>query len=375
MSLNIAIIGAGPVGLTLARLLLASPSNVNVTIFERDASASAQMTKGGTLDLHADTGLAALDAAGLREAFDRVGRYDPLSGGTAFADREGNRVFEMPISEDEANKRPEIDRGDLRTLLLDGIPEGTIQWGARVTSIASDGTLSLEGGREVDVSQYDLVVGADGAWSKVRAHMNAGKPVYSGLGGFEMHIEAPDVKQPGLASAVGHGLLFAVGGGRGIVGQRLGSGAIMLYAMIRTQGPEDIAAIVDSHGGDWALVKEHVKGIYEAHGWGKELLGWFDAAEPATMRAWPLYEYELPNGHVWEHVKGMRDALELSKRICASETGDQLDAAVKEYEEEMFARLRPYMFKTIGIKDGLFSEGAPGSYLDTLREVAASGDH
>ncbi|KAG5635054.1 hypothetical protein H0H81_012574 [Sphagnurus paluster] len=346
MTLSIAIIGTGPVGLTLARILLTSPSNVKVTISEQDASASSQTTKGGTLGLHADTGLAALDAAGLR--------------GMVIADCKGNHVFEMPICKDEANQHPEIGCRDLRTLLLDGILEGTIQWGAHITSITSNGMLCLEGGR-IDVSDYNFVVGADGTWSKVRVHMNRGKPIYSGLGRFEMHVAAPDVNHLELAREVRHGMYFAAGGGR----------AIMLYAMIRTQGPEDLAVIVDSQRGNWARMKDHLKVMYEAEGWGDQLLGWFDAAEPGMMRVWPLYEYELPDGHMWEHIKGwtlvgnaahvmtlmvgegvnagMRDALELSKRICALQTVDnlKLDAVVKEYEEEMFVRLQPYMLETL----------------------------
>ena len=61
----IAIVGGGPGGLTLARLL--QQGGANVTVYERDQSRSARV-QGSALDLHEDSGLAALGAAGLLDA-------------------------------------------------------------------------------------------------------------------------------------------------------------------------------------------------------------------------------------------------------------------------------------------------------------------
>ncbi|KAF5384095.1 hypothetical protein D9615_003202 [Tricholomella constricta] len=404
MPFNIAIIGAGPVGLTLAHLLLKTPSTITVTIFERDASPSSRTTKGGTLDLHADTGLAALDAAGLRPAFDRVARYDPRSGGVVIADRHGKRVFTMPVDEGRENTRPEIDREDLKALLLDALPEGIVRWGAHVSGISASGQLLFhddapkpETETEAETGRYDLVVGADGAWSKVRAHITDTKPVFSGLSGWEMHVPTPDATHPeiNITREVGHGLYFALGGGRALVGQRLGSGAIMLYAMVRGASPEALKDTLAACGGDLGRVRERVRGAYEAEGWARELCAWMDAAEPSTMRGWPLYEYALPDGHVWAHRRGwtlvgdaahvmtpfagegvnagMRDALELAKRISVvaerQGTEEALDEAVKEYEEEMFARLRPVMKATFDNKESMFNVKAPESFLGRIKEI------
>ena len=76
MPSSIAIIGAGPAGLTLARLLQVAEVDVSITIFERDASPTSRLYQGGTLDLHLETGLAALKKAGLwNEALKHL-RYD-----------------------------------------------------------------------------------------------------------------------------------------------------------------------------------------------------------------------------------------------------------------------------------------------------------
>jgi 2-polyprenyl-6-methoxyphenol hydroxylase-like FAD-dependent oxidoreductase len=63
---KIAVIGGGPGGLTLARLL--QQSGAQVIVYERDRSRSARV-QGSALDLHEGSGLAALEAAGLIEAF------------------------------------------------------------------------------------------------------------------------------------------------------------------------------------------------------------------------------------------------------------------------------------------------------------------
>lgn len=60
--------------------------------------------------------------------------------------------------------RPEIDRSALRQILLDSLPEGTIEWGSRLRRIdAKDVSLHFDHGVERD---FDLVVGADGHGAK-----------------------------------------------------------------------------------------------------------------------------------------------------------------------------------------------------------------
>ena len=82
MTPPIAILGAGPSGLTLGRLL--HLARIDFVIFERDASAASAWGRGGsgTLDLHEGTGLLAIQEAGLLEEFKkkaRYARYSPMS--------------------------------------------------------------------------------------------------------------------------------------------------------------------------------------------------------------------------------------------------------------------------------------------------------
>lgn len=158
---DIAIIGGGPCGLTLARLL--ECKGIDYLVYERDESENSNRA-GGSLDIHAETGQKALREGGLFEKFKTQARYND----TIFrvSDKLGNKVLEIGQGRDA----PEIDRFELRKILLDSIPKDKIRWGHTLASatIGEDNRPVLRFGNDVVVSGMKLVVGADGAWSKVR---------------------------------------------------------------------------------------------------------------------------------------------------------------------------------------------------------------
>src|SRR5262245_55235618 len=120
------IVGAGLGGLALARVL--QVHGIGAAVFDLDASPAAR-TQGGMLDIHEDSGQAALRAAGLYEEFRSL--VHPGGEATRILDR--HAVVRMEMPDDGSGDRPEIDRGDLRDLLLGSLPEGTVRWGAKVT--------------------------------------------------------------------------------------------------------------------------------------------------------------------------------------------------------------------------------------------------
>lgn len=102
---TVSIIGAGPSGLLLARLL--QQQQISVIVYERECSASARV-QGGTLDLHEDTGLAALRQANIYEEVAskmRSGEAEAMK----IIDRDG-RVWYDENGQEEARGRPEVDR-------------------------------------------------------------------------------------------------------------------------------------------------------------------------------------------------------------------------------------------------------------------------
>jgi 2-polyprenyl-6-methoxyphenol hydroxylase-like FAD-dependent oxidoreductase len=163
---TVAIVGAGPCGLTLARLL--ECKGIDYVVYERDESPESNRT-GGSLDIHGKTGQLALQQCGLFEKFAKNARYEDTV--FAIADKTGNLLLELGHGRDA----PEIDRAQLRQILLDSIPEHKIMWGQTLKSAThgNDNRPVLRFANDTVLSGFSLVVGADGAWSKVRSMVRA----------------------------------------------------------------------------------------------------------------------------------------------------------------------------------------------------------
>lgn len=169
----IAIVGGGPCGLTLARLL--ECSGIDYIVFERDASAvPAPGFQGGTLDIHGSTGQEALRRAGLHGEFEKLARRDATS--MVVQSYKGEHFMKFG----EIRDAPEIDRLQLRQIFLDSIPSHRIRWGKALRAIERDTLQRSTNAKDIVLHFADgstetgfrLVVGADGAWSKVRQLVN-----------------------------------------------------------------------------------------------------------------------------------------------------------------------------------------------------------
>lgn len=135
MSHRIAVVGSGPAGLTFARVL--HRHGHPVTVLERDPAPDAR-PPGGTLDLHEGLGQLALKKAGLLAEFQALSR--PEGQSMRILDTAGTVLRDWrPRPDDRAN--PEIDRGQLRDLLLGPLD---VRWGRGVTQVvpgSRDGVL------------------------------------------------------------------------------------------------------------------------------------------------------------------------------------------------------------------------------------------
>lgn len=176
---SIAIIGGGPSGLLFARLL-ETHGITDYVVFERDASANpGPRQQGGTLDLHGPSGQLALRRAGLFDQFKRVARWEGACVNVL------NSAGESLLRMDADRDAPEIDRLQLRCLLLDSIPAKRVRWGHAVKAIEKSQTVVDDASSSLELpgcasnyvirfangasaSGFRLIVGADGAWSKVR---------------------------------------------------------------------------------------------------------------------------------------------------------------------------------------------------------------
>jgi 2-polyprenyl-6-methoxyphenol hydroxylase-like FAD-dependent oxidoreductase len=240
---RIAIIGAGLGGLTLARILqFRKSSNISFTIYESDFDASIRASLGGSLDLKYESGQWAMKEAGLHAEFIKLSR--PIGDHMRILDKTG-KVHHEETDTGTAFYNPEIDRAQLRSLILDSLEPGTVQWGHKATLVRKDPAThkyTIEFASGVAEENVDIVVGADGAWSRVRPLVwPEAKPIYSGITFLESKINM--AQNPQFGPLVGEGAMFALGDAKGILAQHNSGGVMMLYSAVRV--PEGWASTSD----------------------------------------------------------------------------------------------------------------------------------
>ncbi|WP_194303851.1 FAD-dependent oxidoreductase [Chryseobacterium sp. Tr-659] len=186
---KIAIIGAGPVGLTMAKLL--QQQDIDVTVYERDTDPQARI-RGGTLDLHKNSGQEAMKKAGLLENYYKMA----IPMGVTFADEKGKVLSIKPITSENQYDNPEINRNNLRKVLLENLPANTVIWDRKCIDLAvSDGKWKLifENGTHATA---DLIIGANGGMSKIRKFVTDTEVEDTGTIIIQGDIPQPEINCP-----------------------------------------------------------------------------------------------------------------------------------------------------------------------------------
>lgn len=290
---KVAIVGAGPSGLTLARLL--SREGFNVTVYERDASASAR-PQGGSLDLRPSLGQKAIAKAGLLKEFEKNSRSEAKA--FKLVDAQGT---EHPGAGDDTHEDagPEIDRGDLRQLLIESLPNGMIAWGHTLQGVtkadADRWTLEFQ---NHDPVTADLVVGADGISSKVRKQLTSEKPVYSGITMLAGNIRKDLWRNSKISDMLGEGSVMFAGGDKTIFVQRCNHDLILLYYSMKVQENWPVA---DGHDlKDKPAVLADIRKAYSD--WSPEVLEMLLQVED-TFQVWPISV--MRPDYTWETQPGL----------------------------------------------------------------------
>ena len=389
---KIAIIGAGAGGLTLANLL--QNNQIPFVVYELDNSPN-ERNQGGTLDLHPQGGQLALREARLWDQFIKHARpeSDALKivqlTGEVLWDENGPDARNVP-EEEKFDGRPEIDRDALKKILLGPLMPHSVQWGKKLVEAvqAQSKTFDL---RFTDGSVergFDLIVGADGAWSKVRQLLTDTKPHYSGISLVELWALDVDEKHKWMSQYAGRGSCFSFGEGRSIQIQRNGDGSIRTYACLRK--PE---TFIKDCGIDWTKPDkartEYVERYFDDCGEDLKRI----ILESSDMLI-PRALYMLPVGFRWESRPGvtllgdaahlmtpfagvgvnaaMVDALELGRAIAGYKeaAGEKsLTTAVEDYEAELFPRGEKFAQETFENLHTCFSATGSEDMARQMREA------
>lgn len=365
----IVIVGAGLGGLTLARVL--HVHGISSTIVELEADRNARV-QGGMLDIHTYNGQRALRAAGLWEPFTQL--IHPGGEATRILDRHATVLRE---DLDDGNlDRPEVDRGQLRDMLIDSLPTDTIHWNKKVVEVRH----ARGGGHEVVFADRtsittDLLVGADGAWSRVRPLLTGAWPTYTGVSFIEADLFDADRTHPAEAKVLGDGMLFALDGNTGILGHRESDGSLHVYLGVRV--PEVWIDTIDIS--DPLVATAAILDLLS--GWDPALRGLIEHADtPLTPRrinalpvgiSWP----RLPGvtllgdaAHVMSPFAGeganlaMFDGSELARSIAARP--DNIEAALASYEADLFSRSAEAAGESAQNLDIIFAEDSPRGLLE-----------
>ena len=277
-------------------------------------------------------------------------------------------AYVAPQGEDGS---PEIDRGQLRTLLADSLTPGTLHWNHKLTHVEALGQGEhrlhfANGASSVDTA---LLIGADGAWSQVRSLVSSAAPVYTGLTWMEAHFHDVDARHPGVAQQVGHGHTFAIGDNKGLMGQRNSNQHVRVYIAMRVPLAWHAQEGVDL--ADTAAVRAAL--LRHFAGWDAQLLQMIsDNDGPYISR--PLFV--LPAPHSWPHTPGvtllgdaahlmspfggfganlaMLEGCELALALAQQST---IEAAVLKYEQQMMPRSGAMATQANAVLDKVFKAG------------------
>ena len=364
--MTVTIVGAGLGGLALARVL--HVNGIDAVVYERESSRDAR-GQGGMLDIH--SGQRALREAGLIDQFFAIARGEGQD--MRLLEPDGTLLLQEDTPEDAPLLRPEVDRADLRNLLLDSLPEHAVRWGHAFES-ADNGVLRFADGSS---ATYDLLVGADGANSQVRALLTDARPVHIGQNVVELCISDIDRTYPDLAAMVGRGNYWVLGDGKSLAAQRNGDGRVRIGVSFYNTA-EDWFATSGIPFDDPAAARARLIDLLA--GWDARFIALIAASDDTVV---PRSITTLPVGLTWPSTPDVTligDAAHLMPPVGQGANQALLDgallglalaahpddypAAVKEYEGEMFERTGAAARMSADMKELMMSPDASRRLLE-----------
>lgn len=366
---EIAIVGGGPGGLTLARLL--QMNGVEVKVYERDANRDSR-AQGATLDLHEESGLAALREADLMNEF--IANYRPGADKVRIVDKMGHIVMEDSATDAVARNRPEIDRGPLQNILLDSLKPGTVVWNSQFVSMSQQNdTWKLEF-KNGSAAFADIVIAADGANSKIRPYITGIKPFWVGYTAIEGAVYNSAIACPTMHRLLNGGKIFAMGDDKTLIVSSKGDGSLIFYPGFKSTENWARESGIDFND------KSQVLNWFKTEFTGWDTI-WYELFENASTGFIPRQQYCMPSDQTWNALPNltiigdaahlmppyagegvnmaMLDALELS-RCLIGDNFEALQAAIGAFENQMRTRAAEAAEQSLGSIKLLHSPDAIG---------------
>ncbi|RLK62013.1 FAD-dependent oxidoreductase [Actinokineospora cianjurensis] len=364
--MTIAIVGAGLGGLALARVL--HVKGIEAVVHEREQARHAR-GQGGMLDIH--SGQRALREAGLMDEFHAIARG--AGQDMRLLQPDGTLLLQEDTPDDAPLLRPEVDRADLRDMLLDSLPEHTVRWGHAYES-ADNGVLRFANGSS---ARYDLLVGADGAGSRVRALLTDARPAHIGQNVVELGIPDIDRTHPDLAAMVGRGNYWVLGNGISLGAQRNGDGRVRIGVSFYNTG-EDWFTTSGIPLDDPAATRARLIDLLAD--WDPRITALITACDDTIV---PRAITTLPVGLTWPQAPDttlLGDAAHLMPPVgeganmalldgallatALAAHPDDFPTAIGEYEREMFDRTSTAARMSADMQELLMSPNAAQRMLD-----------
>ncbi|GAA3917120.1 NAD(P)-binding protein [Chitinophaga oryziterrae] len=381
---QVAIIGGGPGGLTLARLL--QEQGVDIKVYERDADQYVR-PQGSALDLHMDTGLKAMTVAGLLDEFKK--NYRPGADKAVVVNSRMDILFDERVDKPEVafgheHFRPEIDRGPFRDMLIASLKKENVIWNARFTEIKPSGSgwdIFFENGTSV---YADLVIAADGANSRLRKYITNIRPVYSGVTAIEGKISDAEKHVPRLWQLINGGSLFALEKGKTIFCITKGDGTLTFLIGLKT--PENWLENSGIDLTDRASIAAWFKQEFAA--WSPE---WQELFATDALSITPRQWYHFPTDQHWKALpnltmigdaahlmpayageganQALADALDLYEALCCGEF-NTIEQAIASFEEKMCKRAGGITEMTLRLTEGFHTENNLQFLMDLFKDAS-----